>query len=95
MTGDGGRSAIAAPFPESARAALANDQLRGNIRHATSSIRARRAEVVAEVSDWEELREAGRALKDAALARLDEVLVELEASVTRAGGVVHWALDGD
>ena len=50
--------------------------------------------MVGEVPDWEELREAGSAIKDAALARLDDVLVELEASVTRAGGVVHWARDG-
>jgi len=91
---DSGRSAVAVPFPEAARAALENEQLRSNIRRATSSIRARRGEVVAEVSDWEELREAGRALKDAALQDLDGVLLWLEASVTRAGGVVHWARDG-
>ena len=94
MSRDSGRSAVAVPFPEAARAALENEQLRSNIRRATSSIRARRGEVVAEVSDWEELREAGRALKDAALQDLDGVLLWLEASVTRAGGVVHWARDG-
>ena len=48
---------------------------------------------MAEVPDWEALREAGAAIKDATLARLDEVLVELEASVEAAGGVVHWARD--
>ena len=37
--------------------------------------------------------EAGAAIKDEALARLDEVLIELEASVEAAGGVVHWARD--
>ena len=93
MSRDSGRSAVAVPFPEAAHTALANEQLRSNIRRATSSIRARRGVVVAEVSDWEELREAGRALKDAALRDLDGVLLWLEASVTRAGGIVHWARD--
>ena len=67
--------------------------MRANIRHATTTIRAKRAAVVAEVPDWEALRDAGAAIKDDALARLDEVLVELEASVTARGGIVHWARD--
>ena len=44
--------------------------------------------------DWEELREAGRAVKERVLRHLDEYLVELEASIERAGGQVHWARDG-
>jgi L-lactate dehydrogenase complex protein LldF len=90
-----GRDAPAVPFPEAAPAALANAQLRANIRLATTTIRAKRGAVVSEVPHWEELREAGRALKDETLARLDEVLLELEASVTRAGGTVHWARDAE
>jgi L-lactate dehydrogenase complex protein LldF len=81
------------PFPEAARAALADSQLRHNLGHATHAIRVKRARVVAEVPDWEELREAGRALKERVLRHLDEYLVELEAAVQRAGGVVHWATD--
>jgi L-lactate dehydrogenase complex protein LldF len=87
------RSAPALPFPEAAPAALANDQLRANIRLATTTIRRKRAEVVAELADWQELREAGRAIKERTLRRLDDVLLELESSVTRAGGTVHWARD--
>jgi L-lactate dehydrogenase complex protein LldF len=48
---------------------------------------------VAELEDWQELREAGRALKDRVLRHLDHHLLELEAAVHRAGGVVHWARD--
>jgi L-lactate dehydrogenase complex protein LldF len=81
------------PFPRAAEKALANDRVRANVRHATGTIRAKRAAVVAELPDWEQLREAGAALKDDALGRLDELLVELEASVQRAGGTVHWARD--
>ncbi len=88
------RSAVPERFPLAATAALADRQLRANIAQATSAIRRKRAGVVAEVPDWEALRAAGEAIKDEALGRLDEVLVELEASVTAAGGVVHWARDG-
>jgi L-lactate dehydrogenase complex protein LldF len=83
------------PFPKAARAALADTQLRHNLGHATRTIRAKRSQVVSELSDWEELREAGRALKERVLARLDEYLLELEAAVKRAGGHVHWARDAD
>ncbi len=82
------------PFPQAARAALADSQLRHNIGHATHTIRTKRAEVVGELTDWEELREAGRALKERVLRHLDDYLLELEAAVQRAGGIVHWARDG-
>ncbi len=75
------------------KAALANPQVRANIRHATTAIRRKRAGVVAEVRDWDLLRAAGAAIKDEALASLDDVLVALESSVQAAGGVVHWARD--
>jgi L-lactate dehydrogenase complex protein LldF len=81
-------------FPEAARRALADAQLRRNLGKATTTIRAKRAGVVAELDDWEELRDAGAAIKARALATLPEQLERLEASVTRAGGVVHWARDG-
>jgi L-lactate dehydrogenase complex protein LldF len=83
----------APPFPQAARTALADSQLRHNLGHATSAIRAKRAVVVAERDDWEGLREAGRALKERVLRHLGHYLTELEASVTAAGGTVHWARD--
>jgi L-lactate dehydrogenase complex protein LldF len=83
------------PFPEAARRALANTQLRHNLGHATRTIRAKRAAVVGEMPDWEELREAGRALKERVIRHLDSYLTELEGSVQRAGGTVHWARDAE
>jgi L-lactate dehydrogenase complex protein LldF len=80
-------------FPEAARIALGDDQLRRNLRNATTTIRDKRARVVADVPDWEELREAGRAIKADVLARLDDYLLQFEASVQAAGGHVHWARD--
>jgi L-lactate dehydrogenase complex protein LldF len=82
-------------FRAGARAALANSQLRRNLALATRTIRERRAEVVGERSDWEDLREAGRALKRRVLRHLDEYLVEFEAAVELAGGTVHWARDDE
>jgi L-lactate dehydrogenase complex protein LldF len=83
----------AEPFPQAARHALADSQLRRNLAHATTTIRAKRDAAVAELADWEELREAGRAIKDRVLRHLDAYLLELEAAVTAGGGVVHWARD--
>jgi L-lactate dehydrogenase complex protein LldF len=80
-------------FPSAAREALGDAQLRHNLRHATTTIRRKRAGVVSELPDWEELREAGAAIKDQALATLPEQLERLEAAVQRAGGAVHWARD--
>jgi L-lactate dehydrogenase complex protein LldF len=81
-------------FPKAARGALANSQLRRNIGHATSTIRAKRARVVGEVEDWEALRDAGAEIKERTLRHLDVHLERLEEAVTRAGGTVHWARDG-
>jgi L-lactate dehydrogenase complex protein LldF len=86
--------APAEPFPVAARRELANPQLRANLHNATETIRGKRARVVAELPDWEELREAGRAIKADVLAHLDEYLVQFEGAVEAAGGHVHWARDG-
>jgi L-lactate dehydrogenase complex protein LldF len=83
------------PFPVAARRALGDTQLRRNIGHATKTIREKRARVVGEVPDWEELRVAGQQIKAATMARLDEHLERLETEVTARGGVVHWARDAN
>ncbi|MGE0219459.1 LutB/LldF family L-lactate oxidation iron-sulfur protein [Mycolicibacterium sp.] len=80
-------------FPVAARAALSNSVLRRNLAHATGTIRGKRAAVVGELDNWEELRLAAAAIKDAALHRLDEHLETFEANATAAGATVHWARD--
>jgi L-lactate dehydrogenase complex protein LldF len=84
---------MTAGFPSMARAGLADAQLRRNLGKATNAIRDKRERVVAEVADWEALRDAGAAIKAHALATLPHQLERLEASVTAAGGIVHWARD--
>ncbi|MEV4115244.1 lactate utilization protein B [Nonomuraea sp. NPDC049695] len=80
-------------FPKNAAKAVQNSQLRYNLRKATHTIRGKRANVVGELPDWQELRAAGKAIKDHTLHNLDRYLIQLEEAVTRAGGTVHWARD--
>ncbi|MFE0102011.1 LutB/LldF family L-lactate oxidation iron-sulfur protein [Streptomyces sp. NPDC059009] len=82
-------------FPKAAHDAVRDTTLRANLRHATHTIRDKRARAVAELDDWDRLREAGRQIKDHTLRHLDTYLVQLEESVVRAGGTVHWAADAD
>jgi iron-sulfur cluster protein len=85
-------------FPDAAREALTDAQLRHNLAHATGTIRAKRARLVAEVdetSSWEELRLAGAGVKEQALLTLDEQLLRLEETLTAAGATVHWAADAE
>ncbi len=49
--------------------------------------------VTGELADWEQLRDAGAAIKTDVLNRLPELLEQLEAAVVERGGVVHWAAD--
>jgi L-lactate dehydrogenase complex protein LldF len=82
-------------FREAARSGLANSQQRRNLRRVTTTIGEKRAHVVSELDDWEQLREAGKRIKEQAMRHLDVHLEQLEERVTQAGGIVHWARDGD
>jgi L-lactate dehydrogenase complex protein LldF len=80
-------------FPMAAKTALGDMQLRKNVRHATDVIQAKRARVVGEMPDWQDLREAGKQIRQHTMENLDFYLEEFEANCTRAGGVVRWARD--
>lgn len=80
-------------FVEAARIALGDQQLRQNLGRATTTIRGKRARVVGELPDWEQLRDAAAAIKRTTMMRLPDLLIEFERNVTAAGGVVHWARD--
>lgn len=82
-------------FPAAAHHELANGQLRRNIGKATHTIRAKRLNVTAELPDWQQLRDAGSAIKTDVMNRLPELLEQFEASVIARGGVVHWAADAN
>ncbi|MEV8099709.1 lactate utilization protein B [Kitasatospora sp. NPDC085879] len=80
-------------FPKAAKESTKDATLRANLGHATRTIREKRARAVAELDDWDELRAAGREIKDRTLRRLDAYLLQAEQAVTAAGGTVHWAAD--
>ncbi|MEV8042113.1 LutB/LldF family L-lactate oxidation iron-sulfur protein [Arthrobacter sp. NPDC080082] len=82
-------------FPKAAHRELGNAQLRANLGHATHTIRDKRLKMVSELPDWEQLRDAGSAVKESVMARLPELLEQFEANFTARGGVVHWARDAD
>ncbi len=78
-------------FKSNARDALANETL----QHALVSTRAgfvgKRAKARAALPEFEDIRDAGRDLKNHTLANLDLYLEQYESKVTEAGGHVHWA----
>lgn len=78
-------------FSDDAREALLDEGLRGALEHATGLFAERREKAMAEVPDWEELRERARAIKLATLDALDEHLRTFAERAERAGAQVHWA----
>lgn len=80
-------------FPEAAREALKNEQMRRNLGYATATIRNKRAAVVGEAPDWEDLRNSGSQIKVNVAAQLPALLEEFEKNFTARGGTVHWARD--
>ena len=84
---------IAPAFPDAAREALHDGQLRANLARATATIRDKRTRVVGEKRDWEALRTTAHARKRRVLRDLPELLEEFERNATAAGAVVHWAPD--
>ena len=80
-------------FQVAAKDLLGDSQLRKNVRHATGVIQNKRAIVVGEMPDWQDLRESGRQIKQHALEHLDYYLELFERNCIAAGGHVHWARD--
>ena len=85
--------ALAHPFPQAALPILRDTQLRVNVAHATDVIQNKRGRLVAEKSDWQQLRSAAASIRDEALGNLGAYLEQFEAQCTARGGVVHWAAD--
>lgn len=90
-----GEAAEAPSFQKAAHALLEDAQLRKNVRHATDVITGKRAHVVGEQHDWQQLRSAASAIKAHTMRHLDDYLLQFEAACTAAGGYVHWAGDAD
>lgn len=78
-------------FRSLAKKQLENEQLRANLHNATQTIRAKRTRAIDELDNYDELRNAGAAIKDRAIRHLDYYLMQLECSLRANGAQVHWA----
>ena len=83
--------AITSPrFKENAARALADQGLQKALGTAKGAFLQRRAAAVANLPEFERLREIGRDIKNHTLAHLDFYLETFAANVEKAGGTVHW-----
>src|SRR5262245_10848931 len=81
-------------FFQNSKAAAEDQNLQARLR-VLSGFTLKRDAAFAELSDGEALRDRARAIKHEAIANLDKYLLQLEESVTRLGGKVHWARDSE
>ncbi len=77
-------------FKANARKAMADPNLREALSRVQTNFSGRRAEAVARLPEFDQLRHDARAIKDHVLAHLDVYLERFEQKVVEAGGHVHW-----
>jgi L-lactate dehydrogenase complex protein LldF len=82
-------------FKSRASEALANASLQRSFADLKSGFVAARSKIVAAMPQFEDMREAGAAIKDHTLAHLDFYLERYEQEVVKQGGHVHWATDAE
>ena len=78
-------------FSANARRALDDVGLQQALLKVGSGFAERRRQALAELPNAEALRQRARDIKEQALSRLDEYLLEFEKHVQANGGQVHWA----
>lgn len=81
-------------FRENARRALRDPQLARALRMVREGFQQRRAQAVANLPEFEELRRIGAGIRDHVLERLDLYLEAFERRAREAGAQIHYALDG-
>src|SRR5260370_18253749 len=82
-------------FMGAAGQALADAPLQAALVRLTSTLMAANRRGYAALPDSEKLRDHAKRIKEHTLANLDKYLEQLEASVKRNGGQVHWASTGE
>jgi len=80
-------------FPGAVRQALADPPLQAALVRLTGTLLAGNRRGYAALPDSDRLRDHAKRVKEHTLAHLDRYLEQLEASVQRLGGHVHWAAD--
>jgi L-lactate dehydrogenase complex protein LldF len=82
-------------FIGASQQALADSPLQAALVRLTSTLMAGNRRGYATLPDSDKLRDHAKRIKEHTLAHLDHYLEQLEASVLRAGGCVHWAADAE
>jgi len=82
-------------FQQRARDALADAGLQKALGNFKQGFPAKRAAAVANLPEFERLRDVGRDIKNHTLANLDFYLETFARNVERAGGKVHWCSTAD
>src|SRR6185312_17503407 len=82
-------------FKENAHRAIRDPGLQKALARSGPSFIARRAAAVANLPEFEALRDTARDIKNHTLAHLDFYLEAYEAKVLASGGHVHWCADAD
>jgi L-lactate dehydrogenase complex protein LldF len=82
-------------FLNAARQALADPPLQSALVRLTSTLMAGNRRGYAALADSDALRDHAKRVKEHALAHLDRYLEQLEASVQKRGGHVHWAASAE
>ena len=78
-------------FLNASAEALANPSLQQALTRLTDTLMAGNRRGYAALADSSDLRDHAKRIKEHTLAHLDQYLLELEASVQKLGGKVHWA----
>src|SRR5207302_10026902 len=71
--------------------ALHNEPLQAALLRLTSTLLAGNRRGFAALADSSQLRDHAKRIKEHTLAHLDRYLEQLEASIVKLGGHVHWA----
>ena len=82
-------------FTANASAALADQPLQAALARFQGGFPVKRRAAIDRLPEFDALRDAGKAIKDATLANLDIYLEQFEAKVIAAGGHVHWCADAE
>ena len=82
-------------FKQNAHAALADAGLQKALKFSKPQFMARRTAAVANLPEFERLRDIARDIKNHTLANLDFYLAEFAANVEANGGHVHWCSTAD
>ncbi|HOI52441.1 MAG TPA: (Fe-S)-binding protein, partial [Azonexus sp.] len=78
-------------FRARSKAVVDNPFLRQSFRGAMDFLMSKRAAQFPDPEELESLRSLGEAIRQYNLAKLPDLLVQLEANLTRNGVKVHWA----